>query len=497
MPVPVAATLRPAATVGAAYAAPTCAGILHFGVGNFHRAHQAVYLDELFNAGPRPRLGAGRRRRVRRREADARRARGAGLADHRGRAGRRPSAAPASPASMIDFLDARRRRGDHRAAGRPGDPHRLADHHRGRLLHRLRRPASSIRRIPTSSPTPQTPDAPKTVFGLILAGLRRRRDAGVAALHRHVLRQHSPTTATSPPTPSSASPGCPTQRFADWVDDNVAFPNGMVDRITPATTDRERAHRSPSEFGVEDAWPVFCEPFRQWVLEDNFPHGRPALEKVGVQFVDDVAPFELMKIRILNGGHAAIAYPAGLMDIHFVHEAMAGRRWSAASSPSSSATRSSRPCRRCPDVDPRRLLSQLIERRFSNPKIGDTIRRLCLDGSNRQPKFILPTIADRLKAGKGVDGPGARIGALVPLLLRHDRLRRGRSSPTIRTGTACRRRPGAPRPIPAAWLAMADIYGEVGNDRRVFAERLRHGARRALGQRHARDAERAISPATL
>ena len=75
-------------------------------------------------------------------------------------------------------------------------------------------------------------------------------------------------------------------------------------------------------YGVEDNWPVFCEEFRQWVVEDKFPAGRPALEKVGVTFTADVAPYELMKIRILNGGHAAIAYPAGLLDIHFVHEAM-------------------------------------------------------------------------------------------------------------------------------------------------------------------------------
>src|SRR5690606_19740358 len=88
------------------------------------------------------------------------------------------------------------------------------------------------------------------------------------------------------------------------------------------TSERERAHLKEA-FGVEDGWPVYCEPFRQWVMEDRFPAGRPAFERAGVQFVDDVAPFELMKIRILNGGHAAIAYPAGLLDIHFVHEAMA------------------------------------------------------------------------------------------------------------------------------------------------------------------------------
>ena len=147
---------------------------------------------------------------------------------------------------------------------------------------------------------------------------------------------------------------------------------------------------------------MFCEQFKQWVLEDHFPAGRPALEKVGVQFVPDVAPFELMKIRILNGGHATIAYPGGLMDIHFVHEAM------------------EEPLIRdfldkvendeiipvVPPVPDTNLddYYALIERRFSNPKIGDTITRLCLDGSNRQPKFILPSAADRLKAGKSVTG---------------------------------------------------------------------------------------------
>src|SRR5690606_25262306 len=109
--------------------------------------------------------------------------------------------------------------------------------------------------------------------------------------------------------------------LSGWVNANVAFPNAMVDRITPATTEKERAFLAQA-YDIEDNYPVFCERFRQWVLEDDFPAGRPALEKVGVQFVKDVSPYEHMKIRILNGGHAAIAYPAGLMDIHFVHEAM-------------------------------------------------------------------------------------------------------------------------------------------------------------------------------
>ena len=172
----------------------------------------------------------------------------------------------------------------------------------------------------------------------------------------------------------------------------------MVDRITPATSDRERSILA-SEFGIDDNWPVFCEEFKQWVLEDNFPAGRPPLEKVGVQFVTDVAPYRAdedphpqrrPRDDRLSGG--ADGHP-------FRPRGDGGRRWSAASSPRSSTTRSSRSCRRCPDTDLDDYY-KLIERRFSNPKIGDTITRLCLDGSNRQPKFILPDLADRLKAGK-------------------------------------------------------------------------------------------------
>jgi mannitol 2-dehydrogenase len=243
----------------------------------------------------------------------------------------------------------------------------------------------------------------------------------------------------------------------------------MVDRITPATSERERAILA-KEFGVEDNWPVFCEPFRQWVLEDRFTDGRPPLEKVGVQFVPDVAPYELMKIRILNGGHAAIAYPAGLMDIHFVHEAM------------------QEPLVRgfldkiehdeiIPMVPPVPNTSledyyQLIDKRFSNPKIGDTVRRLCLDGSNRQPKFIIPTIADRLKAGKGIAGLALESalwcrycygttdsGAVI--------------EPNDPSWERLQATAKAAKDAPAAWLAMEDIYGDVGRSP-IFAEAFAH-----------------------
>ena len=188
--------------------------------------------------------------------------------------------------------------------------------------------------------------SPKTVFGLILAGLMRRRAAGtppftVMSCDNIPHNGHVTKDAVA----GLGGTGRSGAGRSGWRT-TVAFPNGMVDRITPATTDRERAV-ARDEFGIEDNWPVFCEPFKQWVLEDNFPTGRPAFETVGVQFVEDVSPFELMKIRILNGGHAVIAYPAGLMDIHFVHEAMEER--AGARLPCKDRARGDRrrPCRRC------------------------------------------------------------------------------------------------------------------------------------------------------
>jgi mannitol 2-dehydrogenase len=312
------------------------------------------------------------------------------------------------------------------------------------------------------------PDAPQSVFGLIAAALRARRAKGIPAFtvmscdniphNGHVARDAVAGLAR-----------LWNAEFGDWVAANVAFPSGMVDRITPATSDRERTMLRDG-FGIEDAFPVFCEDFTQWVLEDNFPAGRPPLEDVGVQFVPDVTPYELMKIRILNGGHAVIAYPAGLMDIHFVHEAMEHPLIDAFLTKLEQGEI-------IPTVPapPGMVLAeyfQTIRARFANPKIGDTVARLCFDGSNRQPKFIIPTIADRVASGHGAAGlalesalwcrycagttdSGAAIEANDP---DWDRL----------TAVA-----QAARHDPAQWLAMADIYGDLGDDA-AFAAAFAH-----------------------
>ena len=248
--------------------------------------------------------------------------------------------------------------------------------------------------------------------------------------------------------------------LARWIRANVAFPNSMVDRITPATTDRERAFLRDA-YGLEDEWPVFCEEFRQWVVEDRFPAGRPALEKVGVTFTSDVAPFEFMKIRILNGGHAAIAYPAGLIDIHFVHEAMEDaqiRAFLEALTKREILSVVPPP----PQVDLEAYRSKVAQR-FANPKIGDTITRLCFDGSNRQPKFILPTAVDRLKAGAGVKGL-----ALVSALWCRYCYGETEGGKTIAPNDpSWGRLQAAAKPArgdPAAFLAMRDIFGDLAQN---------------------------------
>jgi mannitol 2-dehydrogenase len=432
-------------------------GIVHFGVGNFHRAHQAVYLDDLFNLGldhDWALVGAG----VRDGDVEMRR-KLAGqdyLTTVVEQEAERSSARVTG--AMIDFLPV----GDVAAVSEAlADPKvrivSLTVTEGGYYID----PASQRfdEKHPDIVADSVNPEAPKTVFGLILLGLQLRRDRGLQPF-TVMSCDNIPGNGHVTENAVAGLAELIDPRLAAWVREAVAFPNGMVDRITPATGQRERDALS-AQFGIVDAWPVFCEEFKQWVLEDNFPAGRPALEKVGVQFVPDVAPFEHMKIRILNGGHATIAYPAGLLDIHFVHEAM------------------EHPLVRAflekvereeiipvvppvPDTDLGEYYA-LIERRFSNPKIGDTIQRLCLDGSNRQPKFILPSATDRLAAGQGVTGL-----ALVSALWARYCYGESDSGKVIPPNdpswdrlTALAK---AAKADPSAWLTMGDIFGPLAGD---------------------------------
>jgi len=433
------------------------AGILHFGVGNFHRAHQAVYLDELFNAGLNRDwaiVGAS----VRAADEDIR----LKLMSQDWLSSVVEQEADSSKArvtsAMIDYI-------------KPGDG--------AAILNKLADPAIRIvsmtiteggyyidpasQKFDSAHPDivydAQHIDAPRTVFGLIVAGLKRRRAAGLAPF-TIMSCDNIPGNGHVAEHAVVGLAALAEAELAGWIRANVAFPNSMVDRITPATTERERK-MLVDDFGVDDNWPVYCEAFRQWVLEDRFPSGRPALEKVGVEFVSDVAPFELMKIRILNGGHAAIAYPAALLDIHFVHEGMQEplvRGYLA------KLTREEiMPTAPSPPGVTLEDYRKLIDRRFANPKIGDTMTRLCFDGSNRQPKFILPTVAARLKQGAGVAGL-----ALVSAFWCRYCFGQSESGKTIAPNDpSWDRLQGLARKAksdPAAFLGMADIFGEAAKN---------------------------------
>ena len=433
-------------------------GIVHFGVGNFHRSHQAVYLDRLMNNGLAHDwaiIGVGTR------PGDAR------VVDVL-----KPQdwlttvveqSAESSDARvtgpMIDMIE-------------PGNTERtiaaLADP-RIRIVSLTITEGGYYVDAATGGFDDGHPEIvadlsasePRTVFGLILAGLERRRSEGTPPF----------TVMSCDNLPHNgkvcraAVVGLARLRdpaLADWVEANVSFPNGMVDRITPATGERER-RLVRDEHGVADDWPVFAEDFIQWVLEDDFPAGRPPFERAGVEFVADVSAHEAMKLRILNGGHAVIAYPAGLLDIEFAHEAMAHPLVVGFLDTIEREEIIPR-VGRVPGTDPTAYFD-VVRTRFANPKIADTIRRLCLDGSNRQPKFIVPTIADAIADGRALDG--LALESALWCRYCYGETESGREiEPNDPDWSQLMERARAARENPVAWLDQPDVYGAVAQDAR-------------------------------
>ena len=437
-------------------------GIVHFGPGNFHRAHQAVYLDRLMNEGRANDwgiVGVGTRPGDKA-AVEALRPQGWMTTVVEQSA---ETSAPHVTGPMIDMIG-------------PGETERvietLADP-RIRIVSLTITEGGYYVDAETGGFDTRHPevvadlagDAP-TVFGLILSGLERRRAAGTPPF--------TVMSCDNLPHNGHVAKGAVVglarlkdAELADWVEANVAFPNGMVDRITPATSDRERRLLRESH-GLEDNWPVFAEDYLQWVLEDSFPLGRPALEAVGVEFVEDVSAHEAMKIRILNGGHAVIAYPAGLLDVEFVHEAMEHPLVSAFLDKVEHEEIIPH-VGEVPGTDLQVYYARVRER-FANPKIGDTVRRLCLDGSNRQPKFIVPTLRDRLAAGADVEGL-----ALECALWCRYCYGTTESGAAIATNDPAwdrlTERAKAARENPAIWLDQPDVYGTLARDD-AFAARF-------------------------
>jgi len=348
-------------------------GIVHFGVGGFHRAHQAMYIDRLLEQGLATEWGicgvgvlpADRRMRdvleaqdglytlVAQHADGSREARVIGsIVDYR--------YAPDDPAATIELL------------------------------------AAPSTRIVSMTITEGGYHEDGPAFELIVAALARRRDRGIA----------SPTIVSCDNIEANGEVArravmAHARRFsslADWIAAHTRFPNSMVDRITPATTP-DIVAAVQRDFGVTDQWPVLTEAFTAWVLEDDFSDGRPPLEQAGVLLVDDVGPYESMKLRLLNAGHQCLCYFARLCGFELVHDAARDpmlvefllRYWD------SEATPTLKPV---PGIDLHDYTRTLMER-FANPGVRDTVARLCAYSSDRIPKWLLPVVRDNLAS----DGP--------------------------------------------------------------------------------------------
>lgn len=371
----------------------TC-GIVHFGVGAFHRSHEAMYIDRLLGAGHTDWAICG----VGVLPGDARMRDVLAAQDHlytlvtRSPDGR-------SEARVIgairEFLFA------------PDDPEAV--------LEKLADPATRIVSLTvteggygidnsTGEFDPSGPDlrhdltpgaVPRTVFGFVTEGLRRRRDRGLAPF-TVVSCDNMQGNGHVAGRAFTAFARLKDPELGEWVARHVAFPNSMVDRITPVTTDQTRREVA-GEYGVDDAWPVVAESFTQWVLEDHFTLGRPPLETAGVQLVADVEPYELMKLRLLNASHQAMGHLGLLAGYRYAHEVCADPRFVdfLLGYMEDEATPTLRPV---PGIDLAAYRRELIAR-FANPAIADTLARLVVEGSERIPKFLLPVVRGRLAAG--------------------------------------------------------------------------------------------------
>jgi mannitol 2-dehydrogenase len=366
-------------------------GIVHFGVGNFHRSHQALYVDRLLRLGNASDWGIC----------------GVGVlpADARMR--------DALRSQHLEYTLVERYPSGDSPATRIGSivEYLYAPDELEIVLERLANPATRIVSLtiteggynisdatgkfdvttPSIVADARTGARPATVFGIIVAGLRLRRER---AIQPFTIMSCDNVEGNGNVARNSfvAFANMMDPELASWIRDEVSFPSCMVDRITPVTTDEDRRWVR-ERFGIEDAWPVLAEPFLQWVLEDDFPLGRPPFELAGVQMVHDVRPYELMKLRLLNASHQAMAYFGILKGQVYVEEAAADPQLVELMTlyMDDEATPTLAPV---PGVNLDDYKTGLIER-FANPYVRDTLARLATDGSDRIPKFLVPVARER------------------------------------------------------------------------------------------------------
>jgi mannitol 2-dehydrogenase len=373
-------------------------GIVHLGVGGFHRAHEAMYLDRLMRQGKAldwAICGVGvLPSDVRMRDALTAQDCLYTLVE------KAPDGTwePRVIGSIVEYLLA------------PDDPERVVE--------RMADPAVRIVSLTVTeggynfdpvtgnfvADAPDVvhdvadPQAPRTSFGLVVEALARRRDRGLRPF-TVMSCDNIPGNGQVARRSFAAFAALRDPELADWVRTAVSFPDSMVDRITPVTTDADRAEVE-QRYGVADRWPVVCEPFTQWVLEDAFGDGRPPWEDAGVQLVDDVEPYELMKLRLLNASHQGLCYFGHLAGYRLVHDVAQDPLFAdfllAYMQDEGSPTLPP-----VPGVDLDAYRRELIAR-FSNAQVKDTVARLCAESSDRIPTWLLPVVRENLAAGRPV-----------------------------------------------------------------------------------------------
>ncbi|MFL5899139.1 MAG: mannitol dehydrogenase family protein [Solirubrobacterales bacterium] len=420
-------------------------GIVHIGVGGFHRSHQAVYLDRLAAAGVSREwgiLGVGLRNGGSRSELLRQNCLYSVL--ERSPRGDRARVV----GSILDYL--------------------YAPLERGRTLSALISPDTKVVSL-TVTGGGYGVDSPVPRF--LAEALRLRREGGVPPFTVLSCDNLPENGATVRQALIEYARLRDEERFGDWIETEVAFPATVVDRITPGTeADHHRVLER--EFGIADRAPVVCEDFSQWVIEDDFCNARPPLEEVGVQFVPDVRPYELHKKRLLNGTHSALGYLGLLSGHERVDDAVADPLLRGfAESLMGEVT----PL--LPDVlglDVEEYRETLLER-FGNPRIGDRLRRLCARGSTKMPAYLLPSLREAVQRGLPHETLTLALAAWIRYLTGIDF--EGRAIDVEDARWDCLRplADGAaadPRPL----LEVRDVFGELADDR-AFAGRLRRTIR--------------------
>jgi len=303
------------------------------------------------------------------------------------------------------------------------------------------------------------PERPSSAIGIVVEAYRRRRDGAVPPFTAMTCDniQHNGDVLRDAVL---ALAELRDPALAAWIAEHGSFPSTMVDRITPVTAAADTLALA-ERHGIEDRWPVFSETFTQWVIEDRFPAGRPPWEEVGAQFVADVAPYEFMKLRLLNASHLTVSGTGRLAGYVTVDEAMADPRITGFMR--ALMDRETGPTLLpVPGIDLDGYKATLIER-FANPAIKDTVERVNTDAPLN---VLVDPIRDRLRAGQGVELLALALAAWLRRMRGEDE----QGQPIdVRHPLAALLRDKAMEggPDPRPLLGIAQLFGDTGADARL------------------------------